>query len=62
VIGAWPAEPDLAAEQNLLDLPVMTGVPILGRIAEGAGALAPAAFAASVGEWLPTLVDGAPPE
>jgi dethiobiotin synthetase len=62
VIGGWPAEPDLAAEQNLLDLPVMTGVPILGRIADGAGALSPAAFAASVPEWLSTLVDGGPPE
>lgn len=60
VIGSWPAEPDVAAEQNLLDLPIQTGVPILGRIPEGAGRLSPAEFAAGVPEWLPYLSDGAP--
>jgi dethiobiotin synthetase len=60
VIGSWPAEPDVAAEQNLLDLPIQTGVPILGRIPEGAGGLSPAEFAAGVPEWLPYLSDGAP--
>ena len=52
VIGSWPDEPDLAATQNLLDLPMMTGVPILGRIPEGAGALPPTEFAAGVADWL----------
>ena len=52
VIGSWPAEPDLAAEQNLLDLPAMTGVPLLGRIPEGAGGLTAAEFAVGVPEWL----------
>jgi dethiobiotin synthetase len=52
VIGSWPEEPDLAATQNLLDLPLMTGVPILGRIPEGAGSLPPAEFAAGVADWL----------
>lgn len=52
VIGSWPDEPDLAATQNLLDLPMMTGVPILGRIPEGAGALSPAEFGAGVPNWL----------
>lgn len=52
VIGSWPADPDLAAEQNLLDLPVVTGVPLLGRIPEGAGSLETAAFCASAPDWL----------
>lgn len=50
VIGSWPAVPDLAAQQNLLDLPLLTGVPVLGRIPEGAGALDRTAFTA--GDWL----------
>jgi dethiobiotin synthetase len=45
VIGSWPAHPDLAAEQNLLDLPLITGVPVLGRLPEGAGALGRDRFA-----------------
>jgi dethiobiotin synthetase len=52
VIGSWPDEPDLAATQNLLDLPMMTGVPILGRVPEGSGSLTPAEFEAGVPEWL----------
>jgi dethiobiotin synthetase len=39
VIGAWPARPDLAACENLLDLPAVTGVPLLGALADGAGGL-----------------------
>jgi dethiobiotin synthetase len=62
VIGAWPAQPDLAAEQNLLDLPVMTGVSVLGRIPDGAALLAPDEFAAGIPEWLPYLSDGLPPD
>jgi dethiobiotin synthetase len=54
VIGCWPTDPDLAATQNLLDLPVMTGVPVLGRIPENSGALAPQEFAAGVRQWLPS--------
>lgn len=44
VVGAWPAEPDLAALCNLADLPAVTGVPLLGALPDGAGALAPAEF------------------
>jgi dethiobiotin synthetase len=62
VIGAWPAEPDLAAEQNLLDLPILTGLSILGRIPDGAGTLTPDDFAAGVPGWLPFLSDGLPPD
>jgi dethiobiotin synthetase len=46
VIGGWPAEPDLAARCNLLDLPATSGVPLLGALPDGAGALDPGRFAA----------------
>jgi dethiobiotin synthetase len=52
VIGSWPTDRDLAATQNLLDLPATTGVPILGRLPEGAGALTQAEFADGVPAWL----------
>jgi dethiobiotin synthetase len=45
VIGAWPAEPDLASRCNLDDLPAVTGAPLLGSVPDGAGALDPAEFA-----------------
>ncbi|MGH3782806.1 MAG: dethiobiotin synthase [Pseudonocardiaceae bacterium] len=44
VIGAWPATPDLAARCNLIDLPAVTGLPLLGVLREGAGRLTPAEF------------------
>lgn len=52
VIGSWPDEPDLAAEQNLGDLPLMTGVPVIGRIPEGAGTLSESEFCAAAAGWL----------
>lgn len=45
VVGAWPADPDLAACENLHDLPAVTGVPLLGALPEGSGALPRAEFA-----------------
>ena len=56
VIGSWPEQPDLAEECNVADLPRVTGTTLWGRIPAGAGALAPADFAASATTWLPTLV------
>lgn len=44
VIGAWPAVPGLAERCNLADLPAVTGVPLLGAVPEGAGALPPEEF------------------
>ncbi|HWD06440.1 MAG TPA: dethiobiotin synthase [Amycolatopsis sp.] len=37
VIGAWPAVPDLAAVENLHDLPNAAGAPLLGVLPEGLG-------------------------
>lgn len=56
VVGSWPAEPGLAEEQNLADLPSYTGVPLLGRVPAGAGAWDRAAFVAAAPTWL-TLPD-----
>ena len=63
VIGAWPAEPDLAARCNLEDLPRYTGVPVLGRLPAGASRLTREAFLraaqAGLGAGLPgDLVPG----
>ncbi|MGB9280033.1 MAG: ATP-dependent dethiobiotin synthetase BioD, partial [Pseudonocardiaceae bacterium] len=44
VIGAWPAEPDLAAHCNASDLPAVTGLPLLGAVEDGAGRLTPEEF------------------
>jgi len=50
IIGCWPDMPDLAEEQNLLDLPRLTGVPVLGRLPHGSPT-EPSFRTASVG-WL----------
>ncbi len=55
VIGAWPEVPDLAEEQNLADLPVITGVPLLGRVPAGAAGLPVRQFRRGALDWLPTL-------
>jgi dethiobiotin synthetase len=44
VIGEWPAEPDLACRTNLPDLSDLTGAPVSGALAAGAGTLSPDAF------------------
>ncbi|MFF0148115.1 dethiobiotin synthase [Amycolatopsis sulphurea] len=46
VIGAWPAEPDLAARENLTDLPIAAGAPLLGVLPAGLSRSTPEAFAA----------------
>lgn len=47
VVGAWPAEPDLAARCNLEDLPVVTSAPLVGVLPSGAAALSRAEFLAT---------------
>ncbi|MPZ67439.1 MAG: ATP-dependent dethiobiotin synthetase BioD [Pseudonocardiaceae bacterium] len=58
VIGCWPAEPDLADRCNLIDLPEVTGVPLLGAMPEGAGALAAAGFHAAARRGLAVELRG----
>ncbi|MFF9486630.1 dethiobiotin synthase [Streptomyces sp. NPDC014676] len=58
VIGSWPTEPDLASRCNLLDLPDVTGAPLLGAVPAGAGLLDPAGFRASAPRWLAPRLEG----
>lgn len=51
IVGAWPAEPDLAARTNLVELPVVTGRPVLGCIPASVGAMSRPAFRATAGGW-----------
>ncbi len=51
ILGSWPAEPDLAEQCNLEDLPRVTGVPLRAVIPEGAGAMTREAFIGAAPEW-----------
>lgn len=53
VVGSWPAEPGIAEQENLADLPRLTGVPLLGRIPAEAAALSPQDFRTAAPIWLP---------
>lgn len=44
VIGAWPAEPDLACRCNIRDLETLAARPLSGALPAGAGGLHPAEF------------------
>jgi len=55
VVGAWPADPGLAEEQNLLDLPRVTGVPLIGKVPHGAAALPVRAFRRGALDWVPDV-------
>ncbi len=44
VIGAWPADPDLACRSNISDLEMLAARPLLGALPAGAGALSPDDF------------------
>ena len=52
IIGDWPADPGLAEQCNVEDLPRVTGSRLLGRIPMGAGALPRQEFVASAPSWL----------
>ncbi|MEU6876395.1 dethiobiotin synthase [Streptomyces sp. NPDC046751] len=58
VVGSMPAEPDLAARCNLVDLPVAAGAPLLGAVPAGAGGLDPADFRARARSWLVAELGG----
>lgn len=44
VVGAWPADPDLACRSNLRDLETLAARPLAGALRAGAGALNPPEF------------------
>lgn len=46
VLGAWPAEPDLACRTNVADLETAVGGPLAGALAAGSGGLSRADFLA----------------
>lgn len=58
VIGSMPATPGLAERCNLADLPRYSGLPLLGAVPEGAGALPPARFSAAAPGWLTPELGG----
>lgn len=58
VIGAWPADPDLACRSNVSDLEMLAARPLLGALPAGAGALTPAAFAAAAEAGLGPALGG----
>ncbi|RFU85655.1 ATP-dependent dethiobiotin synthetase BioD [Streptomyces triticagri] len=58
VVGSLPALPDLAVRCNLTDLPEVAGVPLLGAVPEGAGALEGPDFRARAGSWLAEPLGG----
>lgn len=51
VIGAWPDEPDLAAQCNRDDLPAVTGVDLVGTLPSGVGSWTADRFAAAAPTW-----------
>ena len=51
VIGSWPRDPDLAMRCNRIDLPRLTGVPVVGVIPESVGELEPDQFRAAAPTW-----------
>lgn len=51
VIGSWPSDPGLAERCNAVDLPRVTGVPLIATIPAGAGALDRDTFAQRWPTW-----------
>jgi len=55
VLGSWPEAPGLTERLNRTELPVLTGVPVLGAVPWGAPGLPPAAFRSAAPSWFHTL-------
>jgi dethiobiotin synthetase len=58
VIGSWPDSPGLAERSNLTDLEALTGEPLSGVLAAGAGRLGRAAFRRAAAEGLGRSLGG----
>lgn len=59
VIGSWPRHPGLAEHTNLNDLETVTGEPLAGLLAEGAGQLGRTAFVSAARSGLTARLGGA---
>ena len=59
VIGAWPAEPDLACRSNVRDLETLAARPLAGALPAGAGALDAAEFLLAARAGLAPSLGGA---
>ena len=55
VVGSWPWDPGEAEQENLTDLPRVTGVPLLGRVPAGAAGLPVRQFRRDALDWLTPL-------
>ncbi|GAA4404964.1 dethiobiotin synthase [Tsukamurella soli] len=51
VLSRWPERPGLAERCNLTELPELTGVPVVGRVPDGAAHLRPEDFARAAQGW-----------
>lgn len=51
ILGRWPARPTLAESCNRVQLPELTGVRVVGAVADGAPDLTPPEFAAAAPRW-----------
>ena len=60
IVGSWPAEPGLAEQCNLEDLPVVTGLPVLAVIPAGVGAMSREEFCAAAPGWFTPEVPQVP--
>lgn len=58
VVGSWPEEPDLAQRCNLDDLPVVSGVPLVGCLPAGIGRYPAEAFQAVAAASLAPALGG----
>jgi len=58
VIGSWPADPDLAMRCNLGDLPLVSGLPLLGVLPAGMGTLPRPRFLAAARDSLTPELGG----
>lgn len=56
IIGSWPDAPDLAMTCNRDDLPALTGVPVVGVIPAGVGALSSTEFCARAPDWFESSI------
>lgn len=59
VVGAWPAEPDLACRSNVRDLETLAARPLAGALAAGAGELSAPEFLLAARNGLAPSLGGA---